>query len=173
MTKPKSHGGLGFKDWTIFNQALLAKQAWRLLEHPDSLCARLLKAKYYPWGNILDTAFSKNSSPCWQGIEHGLELLMHGIIWQVHSGTKIRIWLDNWLTRGNHKVIGKASKSRLRWLSYLIDRGTKTWKEDIVRSLFFQPDLEEVLQIFIPSNDREDFVAWAHEKSGIFSVRSA
>jgi hypothetical protein len=46
----KSCGGLGFKDLRLFNQALLARQAWRLVEFPDSLCARLMKARYYPRG---------------------------------------------------------------------------------------------------------------------------
>jgi hypothetical protein len=35
----------------------------------------LLKAKYYPSGELTDTAFITNPSPCWQGIMHGLELL--------------------------------------------------------------------------------------------------
>ena len=47
MISPKNQGGLGFRDMRMFNQALLARQAWRLLEIPDSLCARLMKAKYY------------------------------------------------------------------------------------------------------------------------------
>jgi hypothetical protein len=75
MTQPKSHGGMGFRDLRIFNQALLAKQAWRLIDNPGSLCARLLKAKYFPSGNLIDTAFIQNSSPCWQGIMRGLDLL--------------------------------------------------------------------------------------------------
>jgi hypothetical protein len=43
----KSQGGLGFRDLTIFNQALLAKQVWRLLQNPTSLTARIYQAKYY------------------------------------------------------------------------------------------------------------------------------
>ncbi|XP_071681896.1 uncharacterized protein [Lolium perenne] len=55
ITKPKSRGGLGFRDFRLFNQAMLARQAWRLMTQPDSLCARVLKAKYYPRGELRDT----------------------------------------------------------------------------------------------------------------------
>ena len=82
---------MGFRDLRLFNQALLAKQAWRLLVYPDSLCAKLMKAKYYPQGHILDTVFPQSASLTWQGIMHGLELLKNGVIWQVGDGSSINI----------------------------------------------------------------------------------
>ena len=65
----KMKGGLGFKDFRLFNQALLARQAWRLLSNPNSLCAQVLKARYYPDGRLEDTVFSGNASPTWQAIQ--------------------------------------------------------------------------------------------------------
>ena len=76
LTMSKAQGGLGFRDMHIFNQALLAKQAWRLVQRPDCLYARVLKAKYFPKGNLLDTVFTSDESPVWQGIEYGPEVLI-------------------------------------------------------------------------------------------------
>jgi hypothetical protein len=72
---PKHRGGLGFRVMRLFNQALLARQAWRLIQYPKSLCAKLLKVKYYPKGDIVDTVFSSDAPPTWKEVEYGLELL--------------------------------------------------------------------------------------------------
>ncbi|KAH9657474.1 putative reverse transcriptase/RNA-dependent DNA polymerase [Citrus sinensis] len=44
MSQAKIRGGLGFKDLSCFNQVLVAKQGWRIMQAPDSLVARILKA---------------------------------------------------------------------------------------------------------------------------------
>ncbi|KAL5840007.1 hypothetical protein ACOSQ4_012615 [Xanthoceras sorbifolium] len=47
LCSPKICGKLGFKDLYLFNQALLGKQAWRIVMNKDSLVARIFKAKYF------------------------------------------------------------------------------------------------------------------------------
>jgi hypothetical protein len=64
----------------LFNKVLLARQAWRLLQFRYSLCARLLKEKYYPNGELVDKVFPSDTSPTWRFIVYGLELLKEGII---------------------------------------------------------------------------------------------
>ena len=51
-----------------------------------SLCARVLKAKYYTKGSLKDTVFASNVSSTWHAIHHGLDLLKKGLIWSIGSG---------------------------------------------------------------------------------------
>jgi hypothetical protein len=86
---PKGYGGMGFQDLKLFNQPLLARQAWKLIQLPKSLCAKLLRARYYPNGELIDTIFPSEGSPIWKAVEHGLDLLKKGIVWRIGSGTKV------------------------------------------------------------------------------------
>jgi hypothetical protein len=118
LTKPRCRGGLGFRDMNLFNQAMLARMAWRLIQHPNSLFARVLKAKYFPNGNILDTVFSTDPSPVWRGVEFGLELLKEGIISRIGDGKNTQILRNQWLPRDSgHKITAMKRNSRRRWVN--------------------------------------------------------
>ena len=83
MCIPKERGGMGFRDIHSFNLAMLAKQCWRLIENFGSLCARVLRAKYYPTGDILNCQLKKGSSYVWQSIWSGIQTFKKGYIWRV------------------------------------------------------------------------------------------
>lgn len=61
MATDKEEGGLGFHNLQDFNMVLLAKQLWRLITQPNLMMSKVLKAKYYPSGGILN-AVEKNQS---------------------------------------------------------------------------------------------------------------
>jgi hypothetical protein len=91
MIKPKAEGGLGFWDIYAFNMAMLAKQGWQILQNPKSLCARILKAKYFPTTSILMARPKTGTSYTWCNILCGIELLNKGIIGRVVSGDNLNI----------------------------------------------------------------------------------
>jgi hypothetical protein len=79
---------------------MLARQGWRLLLDPDSLCAQVLKAKYYPDGNLLSAIEKPGISYSWRSIVRGFQTIKSGMIWRVGDGSRINIWNDPWLPRG-------------------------------------------------------------------------
>ena len=137
LLQPKERGGVGFRDFRLFNQALLARQAWRLLSNPDSLCAQVLKAKYYPHGKLEDTVFTGNASSSWQAISHGLDLLKRGLIWRVGNGKSIRVWRDNWIPRPfSFKPVSVQGRCRIRFVADLLN-ANGSWKVETLQQYFF------------------------------------
>ena len=87
MCTSKREGGLGFRQPEAFNQALLAKQAWRLLTVPNSLVARVLKARYFKDCSILSATCPANASFMFRSLLHRRDLLREGLVWRVGDGS--------------------------------------------------------------------------------------
>ena len=94
MCVSKSRGALGFRNLQAFNLALLAKQAWRILTNPNSLIARVLKARYFPTGDILSASLGSSPSYSWSSIFNSLCIIRKGSRWCVGNGKLIHIWDD-------------------------------------------------------------------------------
>lgn len=98
LTKPKEQGGLGFRDIQLFNQALLAKIAWRLLISQNSLLSKTLLGKYCHSKSFLDAYPPASCSHGWRGILHGRDLLKKNLGKALGNGRSTKIWKDSWLS---------------------------------------------------------------------------
>ena len=58
-------------------------------------------------------------------------------------------------------------------VSDLIDTDNWTWQRDLIRENFITPDAEAILNIPLRAGGGDDFLAWAHEISGNYTVKSA
>lgn len=85
----KEDGGLGFQDLEKFNIALLAKQGWRLFNFPDSLLARVLKAKYYPQSEFFKAWLGNLPSLTWRSVWAARGLLEKGLCFRPEIARKI------------------------------------------------------------------------------------
>ena len=82
MTKSKMVGGMGFRDLALFNDSLLAKQAFRLLHNQDSLFYKVFKARYFHNSFIMEAAASRMGSYAWKSILKGRDVLLCGAHWK-------------------------------------------------------------------------------------------
>lgn len=133
MCLPKCKGGMGFRDLQSFNLAMLAKQVWRLLCEPESLCAKVLRARYYPDGKLLQATNRNGSSYTWQSIIAGLKCFKLGYIWRVGDGTQIDIWNDNWIP-GSHnlKIQTMRGNNLVNKVDELINPVNMQWDVDLL-----------------------------------------
>jgi hypothetical protein len=133
LVKPKEEGGLGFRDLYGFNIAMLARQGWRMLVNPESLCARVLKARYFPNSSILKATASQGISYSWRSILKGVRLLKEGLIWHIGDGSSVNIWTDQWINRTGCRVpVTPRRQCLLTKVEELIDPTTGQWDEEII-----------------------------------------
>lgn len=160
---------MGFKDTHMFNLAM----GWRLIHTPDSLCAKVLKARYYPNGEVLQARAGRNMSYTWGSILKGIDVLNRGVIWRVGNGSSIKTWSDPWLPREwSRKPITPKGQNVLSRVQELIDPATGGWDDELVRQTFWPQDVDIVLSTPV-HHDLEDLVAWHYDNIGNFSVKSA
>ena len=173
LMRPKGEGGLGFKDIYTFNLAMLARQGWRLIQNKESLCCRILGAKYFPGGDVLQAVAKPCMSYSWRSILKGVQVLKKGIIWRVGNGANIKIWKDPWIPKEWSRLPSWPRRMNLQQtVDELVDPGLGTWDEQLVRQTFCQEDAEIILAIPVHT-EMDDCVAWHYDKKGIFSVKSA
>lgn len=148
LASPKVKGGMGFKDLQLFNIALLGKHGWRLMMNPNSLCSRVLKARYFPSSDFMSATAPKSSSAIWRAIIAGKEALSTGLLKRVGSGTSVSIWEDKWIpcTR-SLTPIAHIGNAHLHRVSDLIDAETWIWKSQVIRENFIPPDVDVILNI--------------------------
>lgn len=99
MCLPKGLGGLNFRDVKGFNQALIAKQVWRILINPNSLTARFLKNIYFKNTGILDTELGSKASFLWKCLIWGRTLLIKGLRYRLGNGNLVQMFKDPWIPK--------------------------------------------------------------------------
>lgn len=99
MCKAKDEGGLGFREFGNFNQAMVGKQARRLIESPNSLVVRVLKARYFPNTSFLQAQPGSCPSFIWRSILWGRDLVEKGCIRSIGNGETTSIYFDKWIPR--------------------------------------------------------------------------
>ena len=95
MCDPKSESGMGFKELSLFNEALLAKQTRRLLQNKNSLFYRVFKRRFFPDCSIMEAKESHGGSYSWKSILKGRSVIERGAKWRVGNGESIKIWGAN------------------------------------------------------------------------------
>ncbi|KAL8557638.1 hypothetical protein ACS0TY_004917 [Phlomoides rotata] len=76
---------------------MVAKQYWRHLHQGESLAARILKARYYPRGNIDSATMGYHPSFLWRNILKARDLVMESMACRVWNDSSIKAFDDKWI----------------------------------------------------------------------------
>ncbi|CAL1360664.1 unnamed protein product [Linum trigynum] len=135
---PKEEGGIGFRDLGGFSVALLARRLWSLAQRPETLAAKVLRAKYHKNSSILDASVGYRPSFIWRSLMGVQEFLMSRLRWRIGDGTGVRIWGDRWIPGVPHNYVDTAPRGLEVDASVcgLINPDTNQWDRTIVESCF-------------------------------------
>ncbi|KAL0014108.1 hypothetical protein SO802_001177 [Lithocarpus litseifolius] len=165
---------MGFKDLALFNDALLAKQAWRLLHNKDSLFHRVFKSKFLPDCSFMEALECASGSYAWSSLLKGREVLWRGAHWRVGNGDSIKIWDHPWLPSLEHPRVLSPVIDGLHeaTVNFLIKPTSRSWDRDTVAGFFAPLEADLILKIPLSATNVEDKLIWPHVPNGVYSVKS-
>ncbi|CAL1387091.1 unnamed protein product [Linum trigynum] len=177
MCKSKHEGGMGFRRFEQFNQALLAKIGWRILAEPQSLLAQVYKGKYFPSGHFLNAKARSRPSWGWQSVLYGRDLLEMGLRWQIGNGHSASLLRSPWIPqlqldppRYNPVVLPEGGDPTV---AEVICQGEGRWCDRKLNQWFDPPTCRIIKTIPLPRQNIEDKLIWHFTSDGVFSVKSA
>ena len=175
LCQAKEAKGMGFKEIEKFNEALLAKQVWRMLKNPESLCHRVFKVRFFPDCSILEATSLINGSYAWKSILSAHDVVRKGMGWRIGDGKLMSIKEDKWLPDKVYRTVSSPLPSipPNAKASTLIDTETRAWKEEEVKHMFLPHKAKNILSIPLSTRLPQDSIIWSKNPSSVFSTQSA
>lgn len=175
LTRSKENGGMGFREIFYFNLAMVSKQYWRILHNSQSMVAQVLKAKYYPRGELSTANIGYQPSYLWRSLLKSRVLIERGTAWRIGNGERVNCWEDKWIKKATFEKpqYDHHRFTEIEKVADLIDHDTCSWKEATIRACFQGEDAEAILATPLSERRPHDRMIWNNTKSGKFTVKSA
>lgn len=159
---PKCEGGMGFRELSKFNDALLAKQIWRLKNHENSLFHKVFKAKFFLDCSVLEVTSHLKRSYAWKSILQSKHIIELGSIWRVGDGKSVKIQGDKWLPNPHCRstVSPIFSLSLDSTVSSLIDEESQTGKSNLIRQEFMPHEANTIVRLPLSLIQAPDSQVW-------------
>ncbi|XP_010431111.1 PREDICTED: uncharacterized protein LOC104715400 [Camelina sativa] len=174
MCEDKCDGGLGLRALEEFNDAMLAKQYWRLIHYPNSLMARVMRGRYFLRKHPLRATKPYSPSFAWRSIFSVKGLVERGARWIVGSGCDILVWRDPWIP--DHQPRPANGRGRILHpnlkVNQLINPLTMDWHLPILEEYMDPADIPLIQSLAVSKSFRSDRLIWHYTKSGKYSVSS-
>ncbi|XP_074300279.1 uncharacterized protein LOC141631518 [Silene latifolia] len=173
LCSAKQDGGLGFRLFETFNLAMLTKQLWRLYDRPQSLVSRLLAARYYPSGDILQVSIGHHPSFVWRSLMDAFTVFRSGSRWLIGDGRNIRFWHDQWsISEAGPRLLSPISGLHNSVVADWFFDDPIRWNEDSLWQHLYEFEVRDILRIPLCSTHECDRLVWNNTKTGLYTVKS-
>lgn len=173
LTKPKAEGRMGFRDLVTFNKTLLAKQIWQIILYPDSLVARVLKARYIKHTDIMEASVGSNPSYIWRSMMWSKSAISSSLFWKIANGKDVHARKDKWIPDlAEGKITSYTTYDSNVTIQDLITP-ERTWDVPKLDSLFLTYEVEAIRKIPIDHHSPRDSRFWIYNKKGLYTVKTA
>ncbi|XP_026419397.1 uncharacterized protein LOC113315318 [Papaver somniferum] len=148
--------------------------AWKIIENPDCMLAKILKVRYFPRTDFLNAKCPDKCSWTWKCLHAIKEFIKPFVSWIVGDGKFIDPWCDKWIPN-----LGSATPNPLNpqdpsiKVDYFIDNHTRTWNVSRLSTHFDDASVKKIVTIPVSQHCTPDRRAWDLSKNGKFSSKSA
>lgn len=172
---PKSLGGMGIKNFSIFNKALISKFAWSLLNNTDTHWKKFLASKSLKTSSFEEVNYKASDSWLWKGFLKSRDFVKKSMCIQINNGTTTRVWIDPWipnmptltpLLNPNNSNIDHEIK-----VAELTLEEPRRWNNLFLQALFTQDSINAIQKLPLSTinySSIEDKPKWINHSSGIF-----
>uniref|UniRef100_A0A7N2L8B5 Reverse transcriptase zinc-binding domain-containing protein n=1 Tax=Quercus lobata TaxID=97700 RepID=A0A7N2L8B5_QUELO len=164
---------MNFKELSKFNEAMLAKQVWRLIHDKESLFYRVFRAKFFPLGDIF-SAQVKSGSYAWRSILSARKVVAARARWRICNGLTTRIYSDCWL-RGaaSGKISSQISDIPANAVVADLFEENSGWWNGVLIDQYFSPfEAQKIKSIPVCITPQEDILIWPKTRDGKYSVKT-
>lgn len=123
---PIRSGGLGLRDLSLVNDAMLTKYLWYMAAGSQALWVQVLKAKYFPRGDLWLTKRLANSTIFWRSMMRVRSKLLSILCWSVGNGEKCQVFNQPWFP-GAEEFFAQSRQNSNMKLTDLLLEGAQGW----------------------------------------------
>lgn len=160
---PRNFGGLGIRKMAEFNDALIGRQAWRIITHRESLLSKVFFAKYCKDEGNYKFECNSQASSLARPICDKINRMITQCKWRIGTGNSVVVGSPLWITPD------VAPNSRTLVSQLTNDCGG--WDVERVRLYFCEPKVNLILNTPLSITGATDKIIWSNSNQGRFSVK--
>lgn len=145
----------------------------KLLHHPFSLWAKVLKAKYFPTSSFWDARSKRRQSWIWASFLAGREVLRRGVRMNIGDGASTHIWSNPWVSHLLHFLEPRPTLylPNIDLVADSINHLALDWDYHLLFNIFSRSLTPTISSIPIAPSRTIDTLVWHYMKDGQY-IRS-